>query len=128
MDHWRWPTTTRSPSAGPSSGPYWPTSCSARIALTALLATLVIAGAALPARADHTHVLLLGNGECVTLAAEGGEKDVQMPHADEFAENRQHPLHVNVHLGEPGTRGDTPVIFVQGSPEDLANCDGYINS
>lgn len=98
-----------------------------KIGLGALVAGFAIAGTAGPAAADHTHVRLLGNGQCVILAADGGEEDVQLPHADEFAENRRHPLHTNAHLGEPGTRGDTPVVFVQGSPEDLANCDGYVN-
>ena len=92
-----------------------------------LLAVVLLLGLPGAAFADHTHVRLLGNGQCVILAAAGNEKYVELPHADEFAENRKHPLHVNVHLGEPGTRGDQAVVFVMGSPEDLANCLGYIN-
>ncbi len=92
----------------------------------ALAAVLVVASAA-PAMASHTHVRMTGNGGCVVLAAHGGEHDVQLPHADEFPENRRHPLHLKVHLGEPGTRHGEAVIWVQGSAGDLANCDGYVN-
>ena len=96
--------------------------------VTTLLASLAIATlSAGPALADHTHVLLLGNGQCVILAANGNEKYVELPHADDFAENRRHPLHVNVHLGEAGERNGHAVIFVQGSQADLDNCDGYVN-
>jgi hypothetical protein len=72
----------------------------------ALMATVPIAVAGLvatapAAHADHVHFVVTGAG-CVLLAPDGGEKYVQLPHADEFAANRQHPLHVNVHLGRPG--------------------------
>lgn len=90
----------------------------------AVLAGLLVVGAAVPALAEHTHVMATGNGQCVILAAGGGEKYVQLPYADAFAANRQHPLHVNVHLGEPGSDGE---IWVMGSPGDLANCSGYVN-
>jgi hypothetical protein len=92
---------------------------------TVLAASLLLVGASLPAFADHTHVMATGNGRCVVLAPDGGEKYVELPHADEFAENRRHPLHVNVHLGEPGSHGG---IWVHGSAGDLANCNGYVNS
>jgi len=94
---------------------------------TALVLALMTVGLALPAAATHTHVRMTGNGECVILAKKGGEKDVQLPHADAFASNRQHPLHVNVHLGQAGTRQGEAVVWVYGSPGDLANCDGYVN-
>lgn len=94
---------------------------------TSILATILVVGSAAPAMASHTHVRMTGNGSCVVLAAHGGEKSVQLPHADVFPENRQHPLHVNVHLGEPGTRQGEAVIWVQGSAGDLANCNGYVN-
>ncbi|SOC56329.1 hypothetical protein [Ornithinimicrobium cerasi] len=101
---------------------------SARRTSTALAVSglLLLAGAG-TAHADHTHVRVLGNGQCVVLAADGGEKYVQLPHADSFPENRRHPLHVNVHLGEPGTRHGEGVVFVRGSADDLAHCDGYVN-
>ncbi len=92
-----------------------------------MVAVAMLAGSALPASATHTHVRMTGNGACVVLAPNGGESGVQLPHADEFAENRRHPLHVNVHLGRPGARHGEPVVWVRGSAGDLANCDGYVN-
>jgi hypothetical protein len=92
-----------------------------------MLAIAMLAGAALPAAATHTHVRMTGNGSCVILAPNGGENGVQLPHADEFAQNRRHPLHVNVHLGEPGTRNGEAVVWVRGSAGDLEHCDGYVN-
>ena len=91
-----------------------------------VIGLLVWVSAAAPALADHTHALMTGNGSCVILAQNGGEKFVQLPHADGFPANRQHPLHVNVHLGEPGTRNGVAVIWVLGTASD-ANCDGYVN-
>jgi hypothetical protein len=78
----------------------------------AALALVSTGGAAL---ADHTHVRLLGNGKCVVLAAQGGEQYVELPHAEAHAANRRHPLHVNVHLGQPGTRHGQEVVWVRGS-------------
>lgn len=92
-----------------------------------IVAIVLLIGSALPASATHTHVRMTGNGACVVLAPAGGENGVQLPHADGFAENRRHPLHVNVHLGEPGTRHGESVVWVAGSAGDLANCDGYVN-
>lgn len=89
-----------------------------------ILAAVLVVMAAAPALADHTHVMATGNGQCVILAADGGEKYVELPGADEYPENRRHPLHVKVHLGEPGSHGG---IWVHGSPGDLANCAGYVN-
>ena len=94
---------------------------------TSLVATILVLASAAPAMASHTHVRMTGNGSCAVLAAHGGENAVQLPHAVEFPENRRHPLHVNVHLGEPGTRHGDVVIWVQGSAGDLANCDVYVN-
>lgn len=93
------------------------------------IATVVLGGVlAGPAMADHTHVRLLGNGMCVYLAADGGEKYVELPNVDsDLPENRRHPLHTNAHLGEPGVVNGQAVIFVAGSPDDLANCNGYVN-
>lgn len=94
---------------------------------TVAITVLLLMALAAPAFADHTHVRMTGNGSCVILAANGHEKYVQLPHADGFVENRQHPLHVNVHLGEPGTRQGETVMWVQGTPADAANCDEYVN-
>src|SRR5829696_344277 len=82
-----------------------------RTLLIVPLAAAAILLPASPAAADHTHFRVLGNGECVLLAPDGGEKYVQLPNADEFAPNRQHPLHVNVHLGQPGEVGQVYVAY-----------------
>jgi hypothetical protein len=95
--------------------------------LTAMVTAGLVLGLSIPAMATHTHVRTTGNGSCVILAASGGESEVQLPYADGFAENRRHPLHVNVHLGQAGTRGAESVVWVLGSAGDLANCDGYVN-
>jgi hypothetical protein len=79
--------------------------------------------------ATHTHSMKTGNGACVLLAQNGGEKDVTLPHAT-GAENRRHPLHVNVHLGEPGAGGHIEIgvartgsdpCYDDGSPIDYLN-------
>jgi hypothetical protein len=82
-----------------------------RMLLVALLAVGALLAGAAPAAADHTHFRVVGNGQCVLIAPDGGEKYVQLPHADEYAANRQHPLHVNVHLGQPGQVGDIYVAY-----------------
>ena len=97
----------------------------------AAAAALLVAGA-VPAQADHVHFRVLGDGECVLLAPDGGVKYVQLPTADEFPENRQHPLHVNVHLGRPGiVSGDIYVAYgADGvlTPEAEALCGGvFVN-
>ena len=81
-------------------------------------AGIVIAGT--PAAANHVHFRVVGSGQCVLLAPDGGEKDVELPHADEFAANRRHPLHVNVHLGQPGEVGE---VFVAYGADGLLTAD-----
>lgn len=98
-----------------------------KILSVALGAGALLAASALPASAEHIHVRLLGNGQCVVLAANGGEAEVELPHAGGFPAGRRHPLHVNVHLGKAGMRGGQHVVWVQGSAGDLANCSGYVN-
>ncbi|MFA9431679.1 hypothetical protein [Egicoccus sp. AB-alg2] len=98
-----------------------------RTAVLAAAAGAMVLGSALPAAADHAHVRQLGNGQCVVLAEGSGEASVQLPHYEELPENRRHPLHVKVHLGEPGTRQGEHVVWVKGSADDLANCAGYVN-
>ncbi|MQA63365.1 MAG: hypothetical protein GEU86_18160 [Actinophytocola sp.] len=97
------------------------------VMITGALLAFMWSSATLPASATHTHVAQLGNGQCVVLAENGNEKYVQLPNADEFDENRRHPLHVKVHLGEAGARNGEDVIFVKGSPGDIENCDSYAN-
>ena len=75
------------------------------------------------ASADHTHSMETGNGSCVLLAQNGGEKYVTLPHTD-VAENRRHPLHLNVHLGAPGRAGE---IGVQGAASDPCLGGDYLN-
>jgi hypothetical protein len=106
----------------------------------AVAVCLLVAASA--ARADHTHVLILPNGNCAILASEGDEKYVILPDvlfsnnpnvdADDAAGglaglplNRRHPLHVLVHLGVPGADGD---IVVMGSAADPCVATGnYVN-
>jgi hypothetical protein len=82
-----------------------------RIFLALPLAAGAVLLSAAPAAADHTHFRVVGNGDCILLAPDGGEKYVQLPHADEYPTNRQHPLHVNVHLGQPGQVGAVYVAY-----------------
>lgn len=98
------------------------------IACAVLLAT---AGSAL---ASHEHARLLGNGQCVILAQNGGEQWVELPRAvfennpkvtldyDTTAPNRRHPLHVLVHKTGHGTGA----VWVYG-PESNMFCLGYVN-
>lgn len=93
------------------------------IAAAALAGGIVLGGTGV-AVADHTHSMRIGNGSCVLLAQNGGEKYVQLPFAT-GAGNRRHPLHVLVHLGEPG---EHQLIGVAGLASDP--CPGgedYVN-
>ena len=109
--------------------------------LVSIMATAFVLAGASVARADHTHVLILPNGSCAILAAEGEEKYVILPEvlfannpnadADDATGleglplNRRHPLHVLVHLGVPGADGD---IAVMGSAQDPCAATGdYVN-
>jgi hypothetical protein len=113
-----------------------------RRGLVAGMTAALLLGSTGVARADHTHVLILPNGKCAILSANGSEKYVILPSvlfannpnadADDAAGglenlpmNRRHPLHVLVHLGVPGADGD---IAVMGSAEDpCAGTDNYVN-
>jgi hypothetical protein len=102
-----------------------------RLILAGPFAVAVVLASAIPAVADHTHFRIVGDGECVLLAPDGGEKYVHLPHADDFAATRQHPLHVNVHLGQPGEVGQIYVAYgADGvlTPEAQAFCGGtFVN-
>lgn len=90
-----------------------------KLAIT--ITTIVALGlTAAPAAADHTHVIRHKDGSCTILAANGGEKNVVLPGYDHLPENRRHPLHVKVHLGKPGERGNIGVLGV-------VDCDSYRN-
>lgn len=105
-----------------------------RLVVPAFAAGLLLALAATPALASHTHVMALGNGQCVLLAASGGEEDVTLPMAvfDHNpnvdiapAPDRLHPLHVLVHKGVPG---DHNQLAVAGTAEAAALCwAGIVN-
>lgn len=100
---------------------------------TSAIATLglgMLAFGVQPAQADHVHFRVLGNGQCVLLAPDGGEQRVTLPHADTFANNRRHPLHVNVHLGRPGEVGTVMVAYANGTltADGQAMCGGtFVN-
>jgi hypothetical protein len=100
-----------------------------------LMAAGLLALSASPVVASHTHVMALGNGQCVLLAANGGEEDVTLPMAV-FEHNpnvdivpapdRLHPLHVLVHQGVPGEHN---AIAVAGTAAAAALCpDGIVNN
>jgi hypothetical protein len=97
------------------------------MAVAATIGTIGLFGGT--ASATHTHSKATGNGSCVLLAQNGGEKDVTLPNAT-GPENRRHPLHVNVHLGEPGAGGHIQ-IGVAGTASDPCYDDGnpidYLN-
>ena len=113
-----------------------------RRGLVAAMSAAMLLGSAAVAKADHTHVLILPNGSCAILSANGNEKYQILPavlfannpnaDADDAAGglenlpmNRRHPLHVLVHLGVPGADGD---IAVMGSAEDPCAATGnYVN-
>ncbi len=105
-----------------------------RAVLAGGLAVAISLVSATAAQASHTHAKVVGNGQCVLLAENAGEEDVNLP-AAVFERNpnvsvapapgRNHPLHVLVHKGTPGASGG---YYVYGSPEADAACSaGYVN-
>jgi hypothetical protein len=105
-----------------------------RSLLCLVLAGALSAAVAGTALAGHNHARLLGNGQCVILAQDGGEKWVELPEAV-FAGNpkvrldysttptdRLHPLHVLVHLTDAGDGR----VWVYG-PDSDTFCAGYVN-
>ena len=102
--------------------------------------TTLVAGALLivglvgaPALADHDHGMVVGNGDCVLLAGNGAEKHVDLPDAGidsnpnvrgDWSGNpdRNHPLHVFVHMGQPGA-DDSIHVYAPGDD----GCDDYRN-
>ncbi len=105
-----------------------------RIVPAMLVALALLAVVAGPALASHSHVMSVGGGRCVLLAANGGEEDVELP-LSVFAYNpnvdiapgpdRLHPLHVLVHQGVPGEHKG---IAVAGTAAAAALCvNGIVN-
>ncbi|MGF1598431.1 MAG: hypothetical protein ACFCVK_16130 [Acidimicrobiales bacterium] len=79
------------------------------------------------AAADHVHSKQVGTGNCVLLAQHGGEGDVDLPFASaaQIEANRAHPLHLLVHLGQPGNNF---AIGVAGTGSDPCIGTGdYLN-
>lgn len=105
-----------------------------RLVRPALAALALLALVATPALAGHSHVMSIGDGRCVLLAANGGEEHVELP-LGVFAHNpnvdiapspdRLHPLHVLVHQGVPGEHKG---IAVAGTAAAAALCvNGIVN-
>lgn len=106
-----------------------------RLAVPAAAASaLLLLGTAGPSLADHTHVKVVGNGECIVLAEGSGESHVDLP-TEVFAGNPNvdipeadgltHPLHLLVHRGVPG---DHLSLYVLGSPAAATACPGeFVN-
>jgi len=107
--------------------------------MRSLLSGLLIAGAVMlatagSALASHEHARLLGTGQCVILAQNGGEQWVELPRAvfennrrvtldyDTTATDRLHPLHVLVHKTGQGTGA----VWVYGPESDMF-CLDYVN-
>lgn len=107
-----------------------------RLVRVTLFAGALLALSAAPALATHTHVMQVGNGQCVILAQNGGEEDVILPLAV-FDNNpnvdvgtadatRMHPLHVLVHKGVPG---DHNLMEVYGTTAGNNLCSaGYVGN
>ncbi len=104
-----------------------------RLVRPALGAVILLALAATPALASHSHVKLLGNGQCVVLAEGAGEDRVVLPLAvfahnpnvDVPATGAAHPLHVLVHKGVPGDKGTYAVYGSEAG--NLLCAAGYVN-
>ena len=104
-----------------------------RFLAAAFLVTVLTLTLAATALGSHAHVRVLGNGECVILAEHGGERWVTLPESVfahnpnvldvEYAGNRQHPLHVLVHIAGAGNR----MVYVLGSPGDREHCADHVN-
>lgn len=109
----------------------------ARFAVAGAAMTGVVLGFPGAAHASHTHAKVVGNGQCVILAAGAGEASVVLPDsvftnnpnvdAPSGNDTRSHPLHVLVHLGVPGSP-DHLQLYVLGTADANAACAaGYVN-
>ena len=112
------------------------TRTAARLAVVGAATATLAVGTSTAAVADHVHVRVTGNGQCVVIAEYGGEKYVALP-AAVFENNpnvdvapadaRNHPLHVLVHQGQPA-EAQPGTLFVYESPAGDAACAaGYVN-
>ncbi len=100
---------------------------SSRLALGASVVAATTFALASPSSADHTHSKKTGNGTCVLLAPKGGEDQVSLPYATEqqVEATRAHPIHLRVHLGQPGSDGSIGVYGSAGDP--CADSGRYVN-
>ncbi len=98
-----------------------------RLAVGAAVVAATTLSLASPGSADHTHSKQTGNGACVLLAQNGKENKVELPYATEQQVDavRAHPIHLRVHLGEPGSDGSIGVYGSAGDP--CANSGRYTN-
>lgn len=101
---------------------------SKKMVVAAAVTVSSVLGIAGPAGATHVHSKQLGNGSCVVLAQNGGEKDVVLPAATGgigLPDSRRHPLHMLVHTGRPGMNFK---IGVYGTASDPCRAAGdYVN-
>jgi hypothetical protein len=100
---------------------------------TALLAAIA-ASLGLPATAagNHLHSVQTGNGACVILAQNGGERFVTLPAAsfqnttEPTTTTNPHPIHVHVHRG---AAGEPLAIGVYDTATDPCLASGdYVNA
>jgi hypothetical protein len=92
-----------------------------------LLAGSIVAATAGSASADHVHSVQVGNGACVLIAQNGGEGEVDLPFAtdEQVAADRAHPVHLLVHLGQPGQRIEIGVFGTVSDP--CIDTGNYVN-
>ena len=95
-----------------------------RLARVTLIAGALLALSAAPALATHTHVMEIGQDQCVLLAEDSGEERVVLrlpvwnnPNVTvgSTEQTRMHPLHVLVHKGVPGTHNMMEVAGTQAA-------------
>lgn len=96
------------------------------LAVAAALAAALALTAA-PAAAEHVHSKQVGNGKCVLLAANGGEKNVNLP-GDNFPDNVDHPIHRHVHRGRAGQNFPIGVYNTPSDPCFDLGPDAYVNA
>ena len=98
------------------------------VLLGVVVGALTLAGQAF---ANHLHSRQVGNGQCVVLAPAGNERFVTLPAAsfnnttEPVTTANPHPLHVQVHRGQPGAHGTIAVLGSAGDP--CAATGSYLN-
>ena len=103
-----------------------------RLVRPALGAAVLLALAATPALANHSHVKLLGNGQCVLLAEGAGEDDVVLPLS--VFEHNPNVTCPSTGAAPPAPRARPPgrprrhEVVAVGSDAGNAHCArGYVN-